>query len=266
MTPAVNATQSQKLSFEDYLDYQGDPDVRYELWQGQLIAMPIGTILHSRICQFLVYSLQQIIATQNLELVCITHVAVRTEEDSVRIPDVLVCPKPLWLSIQDRPRAGVLNFEETPVLVIEVTSENWQDDYVLKLAEYAYTHIPGYWIVDPRKQQLLIMTNPVEEFGYSHTELLTSGTMASTIFPQLNLTVPEVLAPPVVETVIAQAQAQNRQQLLEANQTAEQERLRAEQEHLRAEQEYQRAEQESQRARLLADKLRELGIDPETLS
>jgi Uma2 family endonuclease len=46
---------------------------------------------------------------------------------------------------------------------------------------------------------------------------------------------------------------------------AEQERQRAEQERQRAEQERQRAEQERQRAEQLAVKLRELGIDPETL-
>ncbi len=46
----------------------------------------------------------------------------------------------------------------------------------------------------------------------------------------------------------------------------EQEHQRAEQERQRAEQEHQRAEQERQRADILAAKLRELGIDPHTLS
>ena len=46
---------------------------------------------------------------------------------------------------------------------------------------------------------------------------------------------------------------------------AEQERQRAEQETQRAEQEKQRAEQEKQRAERLAAKLRELGVDPDTI-
>lgn len=65
--------------------------------------MPTATLLHSRICQFLVHVFQQMIAAQDLDLVCMTGVAVRTDEDTVRIPDVLVYPRPLWLSIQDRP-------------------------------------------------------------------------------------------------------------------------------------------------------------------
>ncbi len=46
---------------------------------------------------------------------------------------------------------------------------------------------------------------------------------------------------------------------------AEQERLRAEQERLRAEQERLRAEQEREKSARLAAKLRELGLDPETI-
>lgn len=53
--------------------------------------------------------------------------------------------------------------------------------------------------------------------------------------------------------------------LLWSAEQAEQERQRAEQEHQRAEQERQRAEQEHQRAEILAAKLRELGIDPDTV-
>jgi Uma2 family endonuclease len=50
------------------------------------------------------------------------------------------------------------------------------------------------------------------------------------------------------------------------SQQAEQERQRAEQERQRAEQERQRAEQERQRADKLAEYVRSLGIDPDTLS
>jgi hypothetical protein len=63
---------------------------------------------------------------------------------------------------------------------------------------------------------------------------------------------------------------QERQQLEQERQRVEQERQRAEQERQRAEQESQRAEQESQRAEQaeqkntrLAERLREMGIDPE---
>ena len=287
MTQSIPAIHQTKLSFEDYLDYEEEPDVRHELWHGRLIEMPTATLLHSRICQFLLYTFQQIIAASELDLVCMTNVAVRTDEDTVRIPDILVCPRSLWLTIQDRPRAGVLNFDETPSLVVEVTSTNWRDDYVLKMGEYAYNNIPEYWIVDPRKQHFWLMSHPEGEFGYSRTEFSASELIESPLLPNLNLTVAQALSPPTVESLIAEQQTRNRQQIVKANQVAEQEKQRAEQEKQRAEQEKQRAEQEKQRAEQekqraeqekqraeresqksmqMADKLRELGVNPETLS
>ena len=53
------------------------------------------------------------------------------------------------------------------------------------------------------------------------------------------------------------------QQIEQERHRAEQERQRAEYEQQRAEQERQRAEQEQQRAQKLADRLRELGVDPD---
>ncbi|MDY7004286.1 MAG: Uma2 family endonuclease [Cyanobacteriota bacterium] len=53
--------------------------------------------------------------------------------------------------------------------------------------------------------------------------------------------------------------------LLWSSEQAEQEKQRAEQEKQRAEQEKQRAEQEKQRAEKLAAKLRDLGVDPDSL-
>ena len=56
-----------------------------------------------------------------------------------------------------------------------------------------------------------------------------------------------------------------KQRAEQEKQRAEQEKQRAEQEKQRAEQEKQRAEQEKQRADRLAEKLKQLGIDPSTL-
>ncbi|MEH2008763.1 Uma2 family endonuclease [Nostoc sp.] len=53
--------------------------------------------------------------------------------------------------------------------------------------------------------------------------------------------------------------------LLTGDERAEQERQRAEQERQRAEQERQRAEQAEQRTQLLAERLRAMGVDPDTL-
>jgi Uma2 family endonuclease len=64
---------------------------------------------------------------------------------------------------------------------------------------------------------------------------------------------------------ISQQAEQERQRAEQEHQRAEQEHQRAEQERQRAEQEHQRAEQERQRAERLAEQLRAMGVDPDSL-
>jgi len=257
-----SSTQPTKiLTFQEYLFYQGEPDVVYELFRGRLIPMPTPTALHSSICTFLVYQLQAYIAAQNLDLVAITVVGVRTETDSSRIPDVMVCNQSLWQQIQARSGAGVLDFQEVPALVIEVTSDNWREDYIRKRAEYAMIDIPEYWIIDPKKQQVWVMSNPAGQHGYGQMEFKDEELMRSPQFPELNLTINQILAPPIVEEVIKADKIRQAQALTEERQRTEQEYQRAEQEYQRAEQERQRAEQAEQQLALLQARLREQGID-----
>jgi Uma2 family endonuclease len=195
------------------------------------MATPTG--LHVRICNFLVYQFQRYFAAANLSLVATTSTGVRTEEDSSRIPDVVVCTQTLWEQVCARPGAGVLDFDEVPLLVVEVASKNWREDYIRKRAEYALIDIPEYWIVDPQKERVWVLTNPESEDGYDRTEFKRGQNITSVQFPELNLSVEQVLSPPVVEELIREEQAQ-RQQL-------------------------------EQRTERLAAKLREMGIDPDSV-
>lgn len=239
MSQSTTPTSAKILTFEEYRFYQGEPDVLYELFRGRLIPMATATGLHTRICNFLVYQFQRYFATANLSLVATTSTGVRTEEDSSRIPDVVVCSQSLWEQVCARPGSGVLDFDEAPLLVVEVASENWREDYIRKRAEYALIDIPEYWIVDPQKQRVWVLSNPQSEEGYERTEF-TSGEMISIQFPELNLSVQQVLSPPVVEDLIRQEQVE-RQQL------------------------EQQVNEERQRAERLAAKLREMGIDPDAV-
>jgi Uma2 family endonuclease len=64
------------------------------------------------------------------------------------VPDVAVLDEnaleaePMWK------KRSTITKGETVRLVIEVVSTNWQDDYLIKLAEYEKLGIPEYWIVD----------------------------------------------------------------------------------------------------------------------
>jgi Uma2 family endonuclease len=248
MTQLKTEISTPTLTFEEYLYYQGKPDVMYELYRGKLIEMPTPTGLHTRICHFLTAQFQRYLVSHNLPLVATSVTGVRTEDRTSRIPDVVVCSAELWERVCNRKGAGVLDFEEQPRLVVEVTSDKWREDYILKRAEYALVNIPEYWIIDPNKSKVIICFNPNNENGYESREFLPGQEIESPLFTDFILPVNVLLFPPVVEDLIREEQAQ-RQQLEQ-----------------RAEDERQRAEEERQRADRLAQRLRDMGIDPDAVS
>ena len=254
--------QEPKLTFAEYLEYEGDPDVLYELFKGQLIPMSAQSHLHTNICKFLIYKLQRYFAEQNLDLVANSlATGVRTEENSSRIPDVVVCSQSVWSEVVNRPGAGVLDFAEKPIIVVEIVSSDRRNDYTTKRSEYEKAEIPEYWIVDPKKKRVRVFTNPTQEEGYSFADCSEDSLMLSEQFKQLSLSVKELLNPPFVEQLIKEEQAK----IKTLEQLVVSERKRDEAERQRAEAERQRSAQ-SKRAEKLAQRLREMGVNPDEVN
>ena len=228
---------SKKMTFEEYLLYVPDDDFLYELDKGELIQLPIPSGLHTAIRDFLVYVIQSYLIAQNLLLVAKTSVGVRTDIASSRIPDVIVCTKSLWQELINRKGSGVLNTGETPELVIEVVSENRSTDYQKKRHEYGLINIPEYWIVDSKKQRIRLLTNREDEEGYTEQDFYPGENVVSQRFPGLIISVDLILSAPIVENLRQEEKRQFLQEIEEANQRAEK----------------------------LAAKLRELGIDTDSI-
>lgn len=244
---------TQQLTFEEYLNYQGESGVCYELYRGHLIEMPTPTALHIKICEFLVYQFRRFFATHNLPLVAVVTTAVRTEENSSRVPDVMICTQSLWEQVCAQAGSAVLDFEEKPLLVIEVTSQNWRDDYIRKRAEYDLIDIPEYWIVDPNQPKIRVCSRPENEGSYSQQEFLPGQQVQSVQFAEFILSVNQVLSPPLVEDLIREEQAQL-QQLGQQNQQVARQNQQLEQQNQQLEQQVER----------LAQRLREMGVDIDT--
>ena len=262
------------LTFQEYLEYVPESDVRYELVRGKLIPMPASTHLHTNICKFLIYKLQRYFAAEKLDLVAnALGTGVRTEDNTSRIPDVVVFSQTVWEKVIHRPGAGVLDFAEQPILVVEVVSSNRRDDYVVKRDEYEIAKIPSYWIVDPKKKLVRVFTKPNNEEGYTSVDFTEEETIVSSQFDQLVLSVKELLNPPIVEDLIKEEQTKIEtleqraetleQQVEKERQQAETERQQAETERQRAETLEQQVKKERQRAEKLAQRLLEMGINLE---
>ncbi|MBC6423522.1 MAG: Uma2 family endonuclease [Hormoscilla sp. SP12CHS1] len=269
----VDVNMSQKtLSFAEYLEYSGKPGVLYELYRGQLIEMPTPTGLHNLICKYLTVEFLRYLVSENLNLVAIDLTGVRTEDKTSRIPDVVVYHQNFWKNVCARSGAAVLDFKEKPLLVVEVTSQNWRDDYGTKRDEYSRLNIPEYWIVDPERSRVRLCSKISGEESYAERDFLPGDEVKSAQFPGFILPVARILYPPDVDYLIReelrlrQELNAERQRAEAERQRAEAERQRAEAERQRAEAERQRAEAERQRAEQLAQYLQALGIDPDTIN
>ena len=183
----MNTTTKQKLTIEEYLNYDDGTDNRYELEDGELIIVNPPTFDHALIIRYLTNAFEAEISRLNLAWVTLLNVGVRTSINRSRIPDVSVISRD---QITQRNISAVI--ETASLLAIEIVSpESRTRDYRYKRSEYSVVGIPEYWIVDPTEQKVVIL-NLVEGL-YEQVEYKEDDRIVSQIFPELALTVEQVL-------------------------------------------------------------------------
>jgi Uma2 family endonuclease len=190
-------TTTQKISFEEYLTYDDGTDTRYELVDGELVPMSLGTGKHGSIIEFLHEQFRDQIKQRGLPWTCKQMtVGVRSPRgrnwDTSRIPDVTVLPLAQWEAMADR--EAIINFNEPPpLLVVEVVSPSTQtDDYRSKRSEYGLLEIAEYWIVDAIAQKVTLCI--LDHEFYDSTEFRADDLITSPTFPDLSLTAAQILA------------------------------------------------------------------------
>jgi Uma2 family endonuclease len=193
----MTTTTTHKLTFEEYLTYDDGTDTRYELVDGELVPMSLGTGKHGAIIQFLVHQFEDKITQSQKPWVSLPAlIGVRSPRgrswDTSRIPDVTILSLPQWEAMADREAVINLN-EPPPLLVVEVVSPSTQtDDYRSKRSEYGLLEIPEYWIVDPIAQKITLCV--LDHEFYDATEFQGEEPIVSPTFPDLTLTAAQVLA------------------------------------------------------------------------
>lgn len=195
-TTMVNLSVKAKLSFEEYLNYSDGTDTRYELVNGELIAIGTGTGEHGEIIDFLYRQIDAEIARLSLPwIVRSVAIGVRSPRagrwDTSCIPDLAVIPVEQWKSLRNREAVIELN-EPPPLFVVEVVSESTKTtDYRAKRVEYNVLDIPEYWVVDPLESRITAFS--LIEGLYEGAEFRGSEQIASLTFPQLKLSAEQVL-------------------------------------------------------------------------
>ena len=191
MTIAIAKTThntKSRVSFADYLTYFDGSDTKYELVDGELVAMSLGTGLHGETIDRTYQAINaEINRTAQPWIVRQGIVGVRCPRgiglDTVRIPDVVVMQRNDWQALQER--EAVIDFDlSAPLFVVEVISPSTKTvDYRAKRTEYAARDIPEYWIVDPLEAKVTVLIN--SDGWYDVTEFVDSDLLISPTFPEL---------------------------------------------------------------------------------
>ncbi|MDJ1177258.1 Uma2 family endonuclease [Roseofilum sp. BLCC_M91] len=186
-------THPRFQTFEDYLNYNDNSEKLYELFNGELIEMPPESGFNFEIATFLLIQFASLVGHRRvrgngLEL------EVRGEPKN-RYPDLTIIRQE---HIEQLSKRNTLRLSMSPpILVIEVVSPGEiqrERDYIAKRTQYQDCGIPEYWIVDPQTQTILIL----ELTNQTYTEIGTfrnNDFLPSPNFPQLNLTVNQILNP-----------------------------------------------------------------------
>lgn len=187
---------TQKLTFEEYLAYEDGTDTRYELVDGELVPMSVGTGMHVLIIDFLVDQLKAVLSDLEVPCKVLSGVGVRSPRggrlNTSRIPDITVLP--LAQAKQLLAREAVVGFgEPPPLLVVEVVSPSTKKaDYNAKWTEYSALNIPEYWIADPLSDMVTVCT--LKDGRYAESEFREEDVVRSLTFPTFKLTASEVLS------------------------------------------------------------------------
>lgn len=154
-------TTAQRLTFEQYLEWDDGTDKRYELVDGRLVELPPESEPNTSLANFLF--LQLVNAGLPFRQIqphsCELQVPVLQSGDPAnRYPDLVILREEhLELT---RKRLTITFDMLPPHLVVEVVSpgeRNRERDYGRKRRQYAARGVPEYWLLDPSENIITVL-------------------------------------------------------------------------------------------------------------
>ncbi|MCC5900086.1 MAG: Uma2 family endonuclease [Phormidium sp. BM_Day4_Bin.17] len=201
-------TITKPISFDEFVDwYPQDSACKYELYDGTIVEMPLATGTHSNITGFITgelhFEIRRLKLPYSIPGDCLLK---PVETESGYQPDVIILDKE---ALNQEPRwqkESIVTLGSSIRLVVEVVSQNWQNDYMRKLANYEVMGIPEYWIVDylglggrrfignPKSPTLSVYT--MVDGEYEVRQFRGGDRVESLTFPELELTVNDIFENP----------------------------------------------------------------------
>ncbi len=188
-----NATpKPQRMTFEEYLKFDDGSDRRYELVAGELVEMPPESPENCDVARRLLVKL-----LKDLPLTWLSYKELEIEvggrRSGVRLPDLMILGAACRAALQGQSRGTITREMPPPLVAIEVVSPgktNEVRDYHDKRLEYAARGIQEYWIVDPQRRLVTVLS--LVAGVYEETVYTETAAIASQVIPQVQIQVNEI--------------------------------------------------------------------------
>lgn len=176
-------------SIDDYLELDARSNHLIEFSQGNIEILPMPSLRHQWIVGFFYRMLFSFVARHQLGVVFIAPSKVALWDGKIREPDVFFVANTNMHFSTDQ------WFEKIDLAIEVLSPDDPARDLEMKRREYAQARIPEYWIVDPRTDEILVLT--LGEKWYDVHGVFGAGEVAtSVLLDGFSVAVDDVFAEP----------------------------------------------------------------------
>src|SRR4028118_1403134 len=197
-------TPTKTVAFDEFVTWYPENSVhKYELHNGVIVEMALGTGDHSDVTGFIAseinFEIRRLQLPYSIPGDCLLK---PVRNDAGYKPDVIVLDRTTLINEPRWKKESVITIGASVRLAVEVVSTNWQDDYLVKVADYERLGIPEYWVVDyaalggrrfiGNPKQPTISVYQLIDGEYQISQFRGDDRVESLAFPELRLTASQI--------------------------------------------------------------------------
>ncbi|MBE9066644.1 Uma2 family endonuclease [Leptolyngbya cf. ectocarpi LEGE 11479] len=195
----MTQAKAKSMTFAEYLDHDDGSDTRYDLLSnGELIEVPNEAWINNLLVKLLTAKLESFVdPTLIVAHVLTMQVNPVGDNRQSRHPDLVIL-RAEHLTLQNLlNKTALLIGDPSPQFIAEIvspgspSSNNYRRDYEWKRQQYQDWGIPEYWVIDPHRAQVAVLT--LINGTYQEKTYTGQQTIESSIFPALAITAQTVL-------------------------------------------------------------------------
>lgn len=200
----MTQTLTKPISFDEFVAwYPENAACKYELHNGRIVEMPLGTGAHSNITGFIRLKLRVQIERHELPYSIPGDCLLKPwEGNSGYQPDIIVLDKEELTKEPRWQKESIITLGSSVRLVVKLVGINWRNDYLIISGDYESMGIPEYWVVDylglggrrfigyPKSPTLSVYS--MVDGEYEVRQFRDDDRVESLVFPELELTAAQI--------------------------------------------------------------------------